>query len=148
MQPYTPLLTTESPMKLNNNKKQTTTEKPANEFQSSLDLANSIYNTVENLTVEIKKLREINAILVELVEQNSTMSRALTFRGMLPPYDDEIYVVHVILKEKLGLHLPIMAARKNADGSITFEVASVNDKIHVIKSAKLNLRDSKIQLIY
>lgn len=119
-----------------------------NESQSGNNLALKVSNIAVELYEEVKKLREMNAILKEIVGKDEMNSKTLRFEGILPGFDDAVYNAQIIMKEKLRLTIPVLNATRNADRSITFSVPSLDDKIFVIRTAKKALEGSKIKLTY
>ncbi|XP_074037569.1 beta-1,3-glucan-binding protein [Leptinotarsa decemlineata] len=107
-----------------------------------------VMNKVNDLALEVEKLRENTGVLQELMEKNEMVSQEMKFEGVLPPYEDAAYVAQVIINGKLGLSVPVLNASRNNDNSITFRLASLGDKVTVIKVAKKELINSKIKLIY
>lgn len=92
-------------------------------------------------------LKEINDVLKNIAAENDTASRTLRFEGILPPFDDALYTAQIILQEKLGLRIPVVNATREQDRSITFQVASLDDKIYVIRTAKEKLEKTKSKII-
>nr|XP_023023685.1 uncharacterized protein LOC111511898 [Leptinotarsa decemlineata] len=128
----------------------TTNEKDKPEIYSNCrcQMMTYVMNKVNDLALEVEKLRENTGVLQELMEKNEMVSQEMKFEGVLPPYEDAAYVAQVIINGKLGLSVPVLNASRNNDNSINFKLASLGDKVTVIKVAKKELINSKIKLIY
>ncbi|KAJ8969303.1 hypothetical protein NQ314_001842, partial [Rhamnusium bicolor] len=108
----------------------------------------NLTNTVDYLTNDVRMWKEIANILRDIVANDSVSARTLKFEGTLPPYDDAQYTAQVIINEKLGVRIPVVNATWNADNtSITFQVASLDDKIYLIRTAKNKLERIKSKII-
>ncbi|XP_072385465.1 uncharacterized protein [Diabrotica undecimpunctata] len=119
-----------------------------NESDTGYKIALKVSDIAGDLYEEVKKLREINSVLTQLVKKDDELSRTLKFEGVLPEFDDAEYVAQILVNEKLRLTVPVVNATRNPDRSVSFQVASLDDKVFLIRSAKKSLVDSKIKLVY
>ncbi|KAJ8946465.1 hypothetical protein NQ318_004511 [Aromia moschata] len=110
---------------------------------------NNLTDTVEKLRTQVDDLKEIIYILRDLAAKDDRASRTLRFEGVLPPDDDAKYTAQFIINEKLGVSVPIVDASWDENKRhITFQVASLDDKVYLIRKAKEKLQKSKISLVY
>lgn len=71
----------------------------------------------------------------------------LILGGTISQADAPYPLVQSVLKEKLGIMQRILiSAVRNSDGTITFELATFNDKLNVLLQAKEKLKHSKINI--
>lgn len=96
----------------------------------------------------MNSLKEINEILREISEKHPESTRTLKVEGRIPVNEDALDTVKGIIKQKLLLSIEIVKAKRNKDGSITFETSSLDDKVQIVKAAKEKLKYSKIYLTY
>ncbi|KAB0799701.1 hypothetical protein PPYR_07581 [Photinus pyralis] len=93
----------------------------------------------------INALELANKQMRTYIEQQKD-GRKLTISGRLPPDDMASPTVSFILREKLDLNPIIVSAERHNDGSITFEVPSVEDKIEILQAARKKLATSAISI--
>ncbi|KAF5280015.1 hypothetical protein FQA39_LY05396 [Lamprigera yunnana] len=97
------------------------------------------YNALES---QIEILSKKNILLCKVLEKLPN-SKKLTLSGRLPPNDNAAITVSFVLWEKLSMSPRIKSAVKNEDGSITFEVLNLEDKMLILSVAQEQLRNSK-----
>uniref|UniRef100_A0A1Y1KMT4 CBM39 domain-containing protein n=1 Tax=Photinus pyralis TaxID=7054 RepID=A0A1Y1KMT4_PHOPY len=66
----------------------------------------------------------------------TSSAKTLTLSGRIPLDGFALSTVAFVLKEKLDIDPVIVAAQRNSDGSITFEVPSIQDKSNILAAAK------------
>ncbi|RZC41262.1 beta-1,3-glucan-binding protein 2 [Asbolus verrucosus] len=108
----------------------------------------NLTQTMLNLQHEIDSFRETNYILRDLVGKHYDTSTTLTLDGPLPNDDDIFLLVQAIINEKLGLSIRAQSVDKKKKGRVRFRVATLDDKITIIKAAKEKLRHSKFAILY
>ncbi|CAG9861070.1 unnamed protein product [Phyllotreta striolata] len=111
------------------------------------EIALKVSDMAGDLYQEVKKLREINRILKELANRDAA-STTLKFIGRLPAIEDAQFAAQIIITEKLRVNVPVVNASWSADKTIAFQVADLDDKIYLIRTANKTLADSQIGLEY
>lgn len=124
-----------------------TTEAPDRERETFLRICElTVLNTTQailSLQSEVNSLRKTNQQLTTILERYPD-GRKLTMSGRIPPNDGAVATVKFVLREKLSLNSDILSATKNSDGSITFELATLEEKLEVLDAAKEKLKNSRI----
>lgn len=80
-----------------------------------------------------------------IIEQGSN-AKKLTMSGRIPLDGNALSTVSFLLREKLDINLAIVSAQRNSDGSITFEVGTINDKLDILAAAKQELSGTHISI--
>ncbi|KAF5292535.1 hypothetical protein FQR65_LT01681 [Abscondita terminalis] len=105
----------------------------------------NITQSLIDLQTQNNELTSKNLLLKELLKKTPN-SRQLTLSGRIPPDGSPTNTVAFILSEKLNIKLLITSAERNVDGSITFDVPSLDDKLQILNVAKEELRLTKISI--
>ncbi|KAF5292533.1 hypothetical protein FQR65_LT01679 [Abscondita terminalis] len=100
------------------------------------------YN-ITRLQSEIEMLLKKNLLLTHLLEKTPNVKQ-LTMSGRVPLDGQAMSIVKFIIKEKLDITPTITRAVRNDDGSIIFEVATLDEKLHILNAAQTKLDKSKI----
>lgn len=97
---------------------------------------------------KVQVLKDLNTLMISKLEKiGDTNLKKLVLGGKISQTDSAYPFVQTVLKEKLGIMERILrSAERNSDGTITFEVATFNDKLNVLLLAKEKLKDSRITI--
>ncbi|EFA01998.1 beta-1,3-glucan-binding protein 2 [Tribolium castaneum] len=102
-----------------------------------------------DLQQEIESLRETNDILEDMVQKHTDTATTLTLDGLMIKDDDELVsVIQAIIKDKLGLKSRIQNVTRQENGMVKFQVASLREKLEVVKAAKRKLKSSSFTITY
>ncbi|KAJ8985467.1 hypothetical protein NQ317_015006 [Molorchus minor] len=112
------------------------------------EIRKNLTDTVDSLRRQVEEMQEVTEILKDLLGRNNGSSISLMFEGALPPGDDAMYTARLIIAEKLDIPVPVVHASWNEDRSIIFKVASLDEKLIVIRASKEKLKNSKIRILY
>lgn len=115
------------------------------EYQPCLEAVLNLTQTLLQQQAQINALELRNLQMKSYIEQQSD-GRKLTISGKIPPDGPASGSVSFILSERLDLNTVIVSAERNTDGSITFEVPSVEDKLEILQAAKQKLVTSKVSI--
>ncbi|KAF2880535.1 hypothetical protein ILUMI_25633 [Ignelater luminosus] len=125
----------------------TTTEAPDKEREAFLRLCElTVLNATQallSLQSQVNSLTITNQKLTALLEKYPD-GRKLTISGRLQKDDDALTITRFVLREKLDLNPDVVSATRNSDGSITFELSNLTDKIEVLEAAKEKLKNSRV----
>lgn len=96
----------------------------------------------------VQVLKDLNTLMINKLEKIGDANlKKLVLGGKISQADSAYPFVQTVLKEKLGIMERILrSAERNSDGTITFEVATFNDKLNVLLLAKEKLKDSRITI--
>lgn len=97
---------------------------------------------------KVQVLMELNSLMISKLEKIGDENlKRLILGGKISQADAPYPLVLSVLKEKLGIMRRILrTAVRNTDGTITFEVATFDDKLNVLLLAKQKLKESKINI--
>lgn len=118
---------------------------PRQENPTCLEGILNVTRTLLEQQAQINVLELANQQMKTYIELQKD-AKKITIRGRLPPDDDASSMASFILKEKLDLNPVIISAERNNDGSITFEVPSIEDKIEILQAARKKLATSTISI--
>lgn len=99
---------------------------------------------------QVSELRQNQKLLISKLERiGDEYLKRLLLSGRIAKEDNPRTQVVSILNEKLGIYDSniVKAAVRNIDGSITFELNTVDEKLFVLRTANDKLKNSAIKII-
>jgi hypothetical protein len=101
-----------------------------------------------DLRQESDSLRETNDILRDMVEKHPNTSKTLLLDGPMVNDDDLAVMIQAIVKDKLNLSIKVKNVNRKKNGTVSFQVGSVSEKVEVVKAAKRKLKYSSFTITY
>jgi hypothetical protein len=101
-----------------------------------------------DLRQESDSLRETNDILRDMVEKHPNTSKTLLLDGPMVNDDDLAVMIQAIVKDKLNLSFKVKNVNRKKNGTVSFQVGSVSEKVEVVKAAKRKLKHSSFTITY
>lgn len=120
-------------------------ESAPKENQPCLEAVLNLTQTLLQQQARMNALQLTNLQMRNYIEEQSD-GRKLTMSGKIPPDGAASASVSFILRERLDLNPVIISADWNDNGSITFEVASVEIKLEILQEAKKKLVATKVSI--
>ncbi|KAB0799702.1 hypothetical protein PPYR_07582 [Photinus pyralis] len=108
-------------------------------LQSLFNVTQS-FGQLQSYVVTLKKKSEQ---LRNFIEQ-SPSARKMTISGRIPLEGLASSTVAFLLREKLDINVVVVSAERHFDGSIAFEVPTIDDKLEILEAAKSKLAYTKI----